>query len=97
MTLLERRKYPQPRTTTNSVVAYVGDPLDKINNIIVSLTDSSKNIIDCKSIIIKDQISFTDESYSTIEKLFKSNNQDDIPLALKLLCNSSVNSFCIYN
>jgi hypothetical protein len=32
-TLLERRKYPQPRVNTNSVVAYVGDPLAKINNI----------------------------------------------------------------
>jgi len=32
-TLLERRKYPQPRTSANSVIAYVGDPLVKINNI----------------------------------------------------------------
>ena len=32
-TLLERRKYPQPRTSANSVIAYVGDPLAKINNI----------------------------------------------------------------
>ena len=32
-TLLERRKYPQPRMNTNSVIAYVGDPLAKINNI----------------------------------------------------------------
>jgi hypothetical protein len=32
-TLLERRKYPQPRVITNNVIAYVGDPLAKINNI----------------------------------------------------------------
>ena len=32
-TLLERRKYPQPRMSTNSVIAYVGDPLTNINNI----------------------------------------------------------------
>ncbi len=86
-------EYYEPNLTDKSkkVIRGAADEksivLDKINNIIVSLTDSSKNIIDCKSIIIKDQISFTDESYSTIEKLFKSNNQDDIPLALKLLCN----------